>query len=310
MLTLLPLLRPLLLRSILLLPLTLLFAAMSVLTASAASAAPASKSPITDLTVIARQLEHNATPEQELPHNKVLNVCAVPQLYSALQALSSKSRYPFVPRVATATEIYALIANTDNSKLPLLCDMVLSADERLPISLVRSQKALASSLVPFARVPLVLWSANPNLLQGHDPRDLRRQGAITSMAVANPKLTPVGFATEQVLKGPLAISGTRSLREHLYRADHEYQVYSMVANANVDCGFISKPLLLAEGAALQGSYWEVPRRYHPDIQYYGVLLSPSVANKLAQDFLRYLVEDEDVHRFLNDYGFAPLRSSF
>lgn len=300
-----------LLRSLLLLPLLLLFVALPVLMASTATAATGSKAPVTDLTVIARQLERTAAhQEHALPPNKVLNVCAVPQLYSALQALSTKSRYPFVPRVATATEIYALIANTDNSKLPLLCDMVLSADERLPISLVRSQKALASSLVPFARVPLVLWSANPNLLQGHDPRDLLQSGAITSMAVANPQLTPVGFATAQVLKGPLALSRTRSLREHLYRADHEYQVYSMVANANVDCGFISKPLLLSEGAALQGSYWEVPRRFHPDIQYYGVLLSPSVANKLAQDFLRYLVEDEDVHRFLNDYGFAPLRSSF
>ena len=300
-----------LLRSLLLLllPLTLLLTALPVLTATAALAneAPAA---VADLTIIARQLERHAPPEQAQTHNKVLNVCAVPQLYSALQALSSKSRYPFMPRVATASEIYALLANTDNSKLPQLCDLVLSSDERLPISLVRSQKALASSLVPFARVPLVLWSANPTLLQGHDPRDLLRSGAITSIAVANPKLSPVGFASAQVLKEPLAVSGSRALREHLYRADHEYQVYSMVANANVDCGLISKPLLVASGAPIQGSYWEVPRRYHPDIQYYGVLLSPSVANKLAQDFLRYLVEDEDVHRFFSDYGFYPLRSAF
>ena len=112
-----------LLRSLLLLPLLLLFVALPVLTASTATAATGSKAPVTDLTVIARQLERTAAhQEHALPPNKVLNVCAVPQLYLALQALSTKSRYPFVPRVATATEIYALIANTDNSKLPLLCD--------------------------------------------------------------------------------------------------------------------------------------------------------------------------------------------
>ena len=59
---------------------------------------------------------------------------------------------------------------------------------------------------------------------------------------------------------------------------------------------------------IQGSYWLVPRRMHSDIQYYGVLLSPSVTNKDAQEFLRYLVEDPEAQKHFSQFGFSSIKS--
>ena len=170
---------------------------------------------------------------------------------------------------------------------------------------MRTNRALASSLVPFTRAPLVLWSADPELLSGHDPRTLLNKRQIKSIAIAQRELTPVGYATNQVIKNHLDLS---SLRNQTYKASHEYQVYSMVSSGNVSCGFISMPLIVDTKQQIQGSYWLVPRRMHSDIQYYGVLLSPSVTNKDAQEFLRYLVEDPEAQKHFSQFGFSSIKS--
>lgn len=267
-----------------------------------------------DLTELASKLESAQSaessdgepPRASFDPKAPVKVCAVPQLYAALTTLQGKTHPAFVARFATTNELYALLTNTEQKQLPELCDLVLSSDERLPISLVRSNRALASSLIPFTRAPLVLWSKEPNLLQGHEPRTLMRSGALHSIALAKSSLTPVGFATQQVIAEHLDIG---RLKEHTYRADHEYQVYSMVASGNVDCGFISLPLIIDHKQQISGSYWLAPRYMHSDIQYYGVLLTPSVPNTNAQELLRQFVEDEAIQKHLNAYGFAPLKSS-
>lgn len=271
------------------------------LSLGAVSVAYAADDTSTDLTVIARNLKASSEQDKNAP----IKVCAVPQLYAALSTLQGKTKIDFVPRFATNNELYALLSNTNTEQLPQLCDLLLSADERLPISLVRTNRALASSLVPFTRAPLVLWSADPELLSGHDPRTLLNKRQIKSIAIAQRELTPVGYATNQVIKNHLDLS---SLRNQTYKASHEYQVYSMVSSGNVSCGFISMPLIVDTKQQIQGSYWLVPRRMHSDIQYYGVLLSPSVTNKDAQEFLRYLVEEPEAQKHFSQFGFSSIKS--
>lgn len=257
-----------------------------------------------DLTVIAATLNNStskktkANPKEPLP----LKVCAVPQLYSALSTLQGHTSIAFTPRFATNNELYALLSNTASTKLPQLCDVLLAADERLPISLIRMQKAVATTMQPFARAPLILWARHPQLLQGTDPQTLIENHAIKSIALAQSKLTPVGFATEQVLT-QLDIT---PIKEHTYKANHEYQVYSMVNSGNVDCGVISYPLIINEQRQTTGSAWPIPRNYYPDIRYYGIVLTPSSLNHAAPKFLHMLASDPKVQNHLQSFGFALL----
>lgn len=236
--------------------------------------------------------------------NNGVKVCAVPQLYQALNYLKEHSSIEFTPYFATSNELYARIANAPHNDTTSVCDIVLSSDERLPISLIRSQKALGSSMYPFARAPLVLWSANSKLLSGHDPRILIEKRQIKSLAIASASLTPVGFASHQIIKRN--DFKTSIIKDKLFKSDHEYQVYSMVLNGNVQCGFISKPLIVTINNKTPGSYYEVPRSWHSDIQYYVVLMEQSKNNNQAQKFIKYLTKDNQVHEQLKGFGFESI----
>ena len=233
-----------------------------------------------------------------------IKVCAVPQLYQALSYLNKHSPVPYTTVFATANELYAQIANASINDTISLCDVVLSSDERLPISLIRSQKALGNSLQPFTRAPLVWWSADKNLFKGHDPHWCLNKQTIKSLAIASPRLTPVGFATAQVLKR--SDLKTQYLKDKTYRSDQEYQVYSMVASGNVHSGIISKPLIASVSSPIAGSYYQIPRTWHSDIQYYVLLLNTSKDNQQAHKFMNYLVHDTKAQQVLSDCGFAPL----
>lgn len=225
-----------------------------------------------------------------------LKVCAVVQLYQALHALQKHSPIDYSVHFATANELYAYIANAHQEP----CSVVLTNDERLPISLIRSQKAQGDSLKAFTQAPLVIFSADTKLFHQHTLKTALEQHAIKSLALAAARLTPVGFAANQVVRrSELNFS---YLKDKNYISDQEYQVYSMVASGNVHAGIVSKPLIVADPV----SYWDIPRSWHSDIQYYVLLLNASKDNNSAHEFMRYLISNSKAQQILQEQGFAPL----
>lgn len=247
-----------------------------------------------------------AADNQPLPQNEVIKVCAVPQMYQAINLMQNVSKIKFEPTFATANELYAMVANAKDNNTIAVCDVLLSSDERLPISLIRSQRAVGSSMVPFAIAPLVFWSRDPDLFSGknNSPQNLLRKQQIKSLALSTPNLTPVGFATAQLIKNPSF--NTAYLKDKTYKSEHEYKVYSMVSNGNVQVGIITKPLVAQITRELNGSYYEVPRNLHSDIQYYAVLMEQSKTNNKAKAFIGSLVKDKRIQEVLHITGFSPI----
>lgn len=228
-----------------------------------------------------------------------VKVCAVPQLYNALNFLNRQD-----PKVtlyfATANEIYALASNHEG-----ICDVILSSDERLPITLIRAQKAVASSLLPFARVPLVFWTKDAKLIATKQPLDkLIRNQKVKSLAIAKANLTPVGFASNEVLKQPSL--NLAYLKNNTYKSDQEYQVYSMVEQGNVEVGLISYPLVASIEQKDNGLIYLVPRHMYPDIQYYAVIMTKSKDHQPSRDFIKRLISDPKTQDKLQAFGFYPL----
>lgn len=230
---------------------------------------------------------------------ETVKVCAVPQLYSALNHLYQKDENVSL-YFATANELYALISNHEG-----VCDLLLASDERLPITLIRAQKAVASSLVPFARAPLVLWTKQQKLIDQNKPLEqLIKDRKVKSLAVAKANLTPVGFASNEVLKSSkLKLD---YLKNNLYKSEHEYQVYSMVDQGNVDLGLISLPLITNPKHKIDGIYFEIPRNIHPDILYYALLMQKSKDCKACQKFIKKLLSDSETQNSLKSFGFYAL----
>lgn len=233
-----------------------------------------------------------------------LKVCAVPQLYNALNAIKKESSVAFKPFFATSSDLYAQISNS--SANAGVCDIVLSSDEKLPIRLIRSQKADGSSLKPFARVPLVMWSQDPKLFNSTNGTSLLSAGKIKSLAVAKADLSPVGYATKKVLASRQI--STSALKDHIYRAEQEYQVYSMVTSGNVQAGIVTKPLVESGSSVKNGSYWEIPRSLYPDIQYYVVVMQSASSNPNASKIVNELLNSDKLKLTLQKYGFYDLKS--
>lgn len=309
-----------------------------------------------------------------------LKVCAVPQLYLALEHLHGVLPHDFTARYDTPSALAErLMAAADTTTE---CDLLLSSDERLPITLIRAKKGLGSAMLPFTRAPLVLWSADPALFAGNplgskptsdapvdttcatpedilaarpqyapDPWDTSepwdepapatpipenmtqaewdryvntillsaarsdtneelyqalKQVKLNSLAYADAHLTPVGYAAHQVMTDSRKIKAL--LPSKRYRYEHEYQIYEQVRSGAVQCGLVTKPLVVesAHPSTVRGSYLTIPRRVHADIQYYVLLMEQSKNKVEAQELMRSLRHDAKVQAILNHYGFAPL----
>ena len=232
------------------------------------------------------------------PAEKPLTVCSVPQYYeflTSLQQVKAQSGIKF--NFATATDLYAQIANNAGS-----CDVLLSASERFPVLLIRSQKAKPAGMSTFARAPLALYSADPQLFaDGSLEPALKRQ--LKSLVLPKAELTPAGFAAASVVKSPRF--PTNYLKHHLYRAEHEYQAYAMITSGNVQAGFVTLPLIAEPDGQINGSYALIPDDLYPPLYCYALILNGAQEDK-AQQFVQQLTADAAAQQLLQRCGFEPL----
>ncbi len=233
--------------------------------------------------------------------DNALKICAEPQLYLALTNLQEQQPAalgtPFALYFNTATDLYAQLANNQ-----LKCDVLLSSSERLPILLIRSGKAMPGSMSSFARVPLVLYSADPQLFK--DGRTDAISGRkLKSLALPNASLTPAGFAAAEIAARP--DFPTNYIKQHIYRAEQEYQVYAMVSGGNVQAGFLTLPLITAKDGSTQGSHWLVPQDLYPPLYYYALSLKGGRQDE-SSALINKLTFGKEAQPFLRQAGFTPL----
>ncbi len=232
-----------------------------------------------------------------------VRLCAVPQVYQAVESLKDISPLPYETFYAVPDDIYARVANSQDGKDS--CDVVISSDERLPILLTRALKAVPGTMNAFIRAPLILWSQKPGLID-------RKGGAasakkLKSLALPKPSLTPVGYAAKLVAEK--SSFPTRHLEGHIYRGEQEYQVYALVKDGHADAGFITKPLVVQENGRIEGSYWQVSREAYPDICYYVTLMDNASDKNAAEQFHGFISSNLKVREAFVRAGFEPLNDS-
>lgn len=226
-----------------------------------------------------------------------ITVCAVPQTYAAVENLKDIAPVKFKTFYSTTNEIYARVANNSG-----ICDLVISSDEKLPVLLIRSDKAQIHSLKAFVRAPLLLWSKDPTLLD--KTAKAVTQQRLHSLAIPKANLTPVGLATADVVSKKSF--PTDYIKNKIYRAEQEYQVYSMVNEGNVQAGFLTKPVLVSANGKVDGSYWQVPRSNYPDILYYEIMATNSVNQADLEKLYEFVKSDRKSLDLFYKSGFSPI----
>jgi len=176
-------------------------------------------------------------------------------------------------------------------------DVFLSADEEIPKRLLQEGLAVAGSRFVYATGRLVLWSAQPGLVD--DKGAVLNKGNFDRLAIANPVFSPYGTAAKETL-GKLEM--WNSIQRKLKKGEDVTQTYQLAATEKADLAFIALSQLMRDGKVAEGSWWLVPPELHNPIRQSAVLLSGAKDQAGAKAFLAFL-KSEKARAVMRGFGY-------
>lgn len=162
-------------------------------------------------------------------------------------------------------------------------DVLIAADDETPRKLIAEGLAVTGSNFTYAVGKLVLWSAQPGLVD--DQGAVLAAGRFAHLAIANPKVAPYGAAGLEVLK---ARGLGEAVAPKLVTAESIAQAYQFVSTGNAELGFVALSQVAVPGKPTVGSYWLVPSNLYGEIRQDAVLLRAGANKPAAAALLAYL----------------------
>jgi len=162
-------------------------------------------------------------------------------------------------------------------------EVFLGADQATAQRLQSQGLAVQGSAYTYAIGRLVLWSAQPDLV---DPQgEVLRTARFQRLALANPKLAPYGAAAYEVLhrKGLL-----EAWRHRLVQGDNIAQAHQFTASKNAALGFLALSQVVVDGRLTHGSAWVVPSDLHSPLKQDMVLLKRGANAPAAYAFMEFM----------------------
>lgn len=172
--------------------------------------------------------------------------------------------------------------------------VLLAADSERPAKLEAEGAAVAGSRFTYALGKLVLWSADPALVDTDG--DVLASGHFRHLAIANPSLAPFGLAAKQVFE---AKHVRNDVQHRIVQGENITQTLQFIHTQNAELGFIAYSQWLQLDAGEKGSHWEVPPDLHAPIIQQGVILKDSTA---ARAFVAFMQNDNS-RQFIHAQGY-------
>lgn len=176
-------------------------------------------------------------------------------------------------------------------------DLLLAADDSTPARLESEGHAVSGSRFTYAIGKLVLWSADPKLVD--------KQGKVLHgnrfrhIALANPKLAPYGMAGLETMK---TLGVYETLQNKIVLGENITQAQQFIASGNAELGFVALSQILPGGKFSGGSYWEVPGNLYRPIRQDAVILNQG-AHKPAVDAFAAYLKSPGVRKIIRTYGY-------
>jgi molybdate transport system substrate-binding protein len=166
-------------------------------------------------------------------------------------------------------------------------EVLLAADAETPRRLEAEGLARPGTRFTYAIGRLVLWSAQPGLVDAH--ADVLRKGPRGILAIADPRVAPYGAAAVETLKN---LGLLTAWERHFAHAENIAQAYQFAASGNAQIAFVALSQVTDDGTRIaRGSGWIVPANLHAPIRQDAVLLNPGAGNPAAAAFLAFLRSD-------------------
>lgn len=166
-------------------------------------------------------------------------------------------------------------------------EVLLAADDETPARLEKEGQGMAGSRFTYAVGKLVLWSADPKLVDAQG--EVLKTGNFRHLAIANPKTAPYGTAAVEAL-GKLGLLA--GLQGRFVQGENISQTQQFVVTGNAELGFVALSQVLKDGKLASGSAWTVPASLYQPIRQDAVLLAKGKDKPAAGALLAYLKGDK------------------
>jgi len=167
-------------------------------------------------------------------------------------------------------------------------DVLLAADQTTPGKLVTEGKAVPTTLHTYAIGKLVLWSADPALVDAKG--EVLKSDKWKHLSVADAKLAPYGQAARETLA---ALKLTDAVQSRVVTAENIGQALQFAQSGNAELGFVALGQVQPpDGSKPAGSLWLVPDSLYTPIKQDAVVIASTKVSKAATEFVDYLASDK------------------
>lgn len=177
-------------------------------------------------------------------------------------------------------------------------EVFLAADESTPAKLDAEGATIPGSRFTYAVGKLVLWSAQPGLVD--DKGAVLERGDFRHLAIANPKTAPYGAAAMEVLR---RLGVADRLADRLVTGENIAQTHQFVATGNAELGFVALSQVSGDGKAAAGSQWQVPTELYTPLRQDAAILAAGRDKPAARALADYLRGAKAV-AIIKSYGYG------
>jgi molybdate transport system substrate-binding protein len=178
-------------------------------------------------------------------------------------------------------------------------EVFLAADDERPMRALDEGFAVPGSRFTYAIGKIVLWSKDPDLVQG---QATLKAGDFTRIAIANPVAAPYGAAAVQAMQ---ALGVYDQLEPKIVQGNNIAQTYQFVETGNAELGFVALSQVVSSN---EGSRWEVPEGLYRPIRQDAVLLVKGADSEAARALIEFL-KGPEAARIIARYGYGTAASS-
>jgi molybdate transport system substrate-binding protein len=178
-------------------------------------------------------------------------------------------------------------------------EVFLAADDERPAKAIEEGFAVPGSQFTYAIGKLVLWSKDPDLVQGEATL---KNGGFTKISIANPEAAPYGAAAVQAMKG---LGVYDQLAPKIVQGNNITQAFQFVQTGNAELGFVALAQVIDDK---EGSRWDVTDDLYDPIKQDAVLLKKGADNEAAKAFLEFL-QGPEAEAIITRFGYGLAASS-
>lgn len=166
-------------------------------------------------------------------------------------------------------------------------EVLLAADDETPAKLEKEGAAVPQTRFTYAIGKLVLWSAQPGMVD--DKGEVLRKGNFEHLSIANPKLAPYGAAAVEVLHTLKLYAG---LEPKFVFGENIAQAHQFVVSGAAPLGFVAMSQVVENGKLKSGSAWLIPTKLYSPIRQDALMLAKGKDKPAAAAFIKYLKGDK------------------